>query len=123
MATYPDNANMINRHPDKGFSIAKRNNMVTFESANGYQRRKLLSRRLLRTFTFSYTSIDRVMMNDIENFYNARAGSFESFLLDLSHFNLVGQVPVRFEGDLTREHVIDGNNNAWFNVSVVMVEV
>ena len=43
----------INRKPDRGFSITTRNNINTFEAANGYQRRKLMSRRLLRSFNFS----------------------------------------------------------------------
>jgi hypothetical protein len=113
----------INRKPDRGFSITTRNNINTFEAANGYQRRKLMSRRLLRSFNFSYTSIDNATMNTIEQFYNARGGTFESFILDLTHFNLQGSATVKFEGDLNREHVIDGNNNSWFNVSISMVEV
>lgn len=122
MATFPTDVN-ITRKPDRGYSITTRNNMSTFETANGYQRRKLLSRRLLRTFNFSYTSIDENLMNKIENFYNARGGSFQSFILDLTHFNLSGVATVRFDSDLNKEHVLDGNNNSWFNVSLTMVEV
>lgn len=123
MAIYPNDANMTTRYPDRGFQISTRTNMSTFSSINGYERRKLRSRRLLRTFTFSYTSIDENRMNSIENFFNARGGNFESFSLDLSHFGLTGTCVVKFEGDLVREHVVDGNNNSWYNVSLVMVEV
>lgn len=123
MATYPDNANMTDRLPDRGFQISTRTNLSTFSSINGYERRKLRSRRLLRTFTFSYTNISKTRMDNIESFFNARGGNFESFSLDLSHFNLTGTTIVKFEGDLVREHVIDGNSNSWFNVSLVMVEV
>lgn len=122
MATYPDNASMIDRLPDRGFQISTKTNMSIFSSINGYERRKLRSRRLLRTFTFSYTSIDETRMNNIESFFNARGGNFESFSLDLSHFGLTGFTVVTFEGDLVREHVVDGNNNSWYNVSLVMVE-
>ena len=123
MATYPLNANMSNRYPDRGYSISTRTNMEEFTSLSGYTRRKLRSRKLLRTFSFTYSSITRSMMDDIENFWNARGGTYESFTLDLSHFNLSGTCSVRFDGELAKQHVIDGNNNSWFNVSLVMVEV
>lgn len=122
MATYPDNASMTDRLPDRGFQISTRTNMSTFSSLNGYERRKLRSRKLLRTFTFSYTSINETRMNNIESFFNDRGGNFESFTLDLSHFGLTGSTVVNFEGELVREHVVDGNNNSWYNVSLVMVE-
>lgn len=122
MATYPDNASMTDRLPDRGFQISTRTNMSSFSSLNGYERRKLRSRKLLRTFTFSYTSIDETRMNNIESFFNDRGGNFESFTLDLSHFGLTGSTVVNFEGELVREHVVDGNNNSWYNVSLVMVE-
>lgn len=122
MATYPLDTS-ISRKPDRGFSISTRNNMTSFDAANGYQRRKLLSRRLLRTFNFSYTSVDSSFMNSIETFYNARGGTFESFTLDLTHFNLSGTATVRFDSELNKEHIIDGNNNSWFNINLTMVEV
>lgn len=123
MATYPDNASMTDRHPDRGFQISTRANISSFNSITGYERRKLRSRRLLRTFTFSYSSIDETRMNNIESFFNTRGGNLEAFSLDLTHFGLIGTSTVKFEGDLVREHVIDGNNNSWYNVSLVMVEV
>lgn len=122
MATYPDNASMTDRLPDRGFQISTRTNMSSFSSINGYERRKLRSRKLLRTFTFSYTNINETRMNNIESFFNDRGGNFESFTLDLSHFGLTGFTVVNFEGELVREHVVDGNNNSWYNVSLVMVE-
>ena len=122
MATYPDNASMTDRLPDRGFQISTRTNMSIFSSLNGYERRKLRSRRLLRTFTFSYTSIDETRMNNIESFFNARGGNFESFSLDLTHFGLTGFTVVTFEGDLVKEHVVDGNSTSYYNVSLVMVE-
>ena len=123
MSTYPLDANMSGRYPDRGYNISTRTNMEEFTSLSGYTRRKLRSRKLLRTFSFTYSSIDRSMMNDIESFWNARGGTYESFTLDLTHFNLSGTCSVRFDGELSKQHIIDGNNNSWFTVSLVMVEV
>ena len=123
MANYPSDANMSDRLPDRGFKITKRTNMEPFTSISGYERRKLRSRKLLRTFSFSYTSVQESIVTDIQTFFNNRGGTFESFNLDLSHFGLTGTTAVRFDGELPIEHVIDGNNNSWYNISLVMVEV
>ena len=59
MATYiyPDDASMNDRKPDRGYSIARAPNNTSFSSVLGYEKRKRLSRKVLRKFTFSYTNI------------------------------------------------------------------
>jgi len=123
MATYPTDASMTNRKPDRGFKISKISRNVNFTSKIGYEKRKQLSRRISRIFDFSYTSIDSTLKDNLEQFYNARGGTFETFTLNLSHFGLQGLINVKFNSDITIDHVISGNNADYYNVSLSLIEV
>jgi len=122
MAIYPTDAAMSDRQPDRGYSISKRTNSTRFSTTLGYEKTKLLTRRQLRTFTFTYSNIDDTAKDNIENFYAARGGDFESFVLELSHFNLSGTTLVRFGGDLVIDHVISGNDINYYTITLTLVE-
>lgn len=122
MAIYPTDAGMTDRQPDRGYSISKRTNSTRFSTTLGYEKTKLLTRRQLRTFTFTYSNIDDTTKENIENFYAARGGDFESFVLELSHFNLSGTTLVRFGGDLVIDHVISGNDINYYTITLTLVE-
>lgn len=122
MAIYPTDAGMTDRQPDRGYSISKRTNSTRFSTTLGYEKTKLLTRRQLRTFTFTYSNIDDTTKENIENFYAARGGDFESFVLELSHFNLSGTTLVRFGGDLVIDHVISGNDINFYTITLTLVE-
>jgi hypothetical protein len=110
MATYPSDAtgsfttanfsSMTDRKPDRGFSEQRRYSTVTFESEAGYEKRRLRSRRSKRAFDLKYTNITGLEKEAIESFYNARAGDFEAFTLNLEHVNESGNLTVRFDGPL-----------------------
>ena len=70
---------MNDRKPDRGYSIARAPNNTSFSSVLGYEKRKRLSRKVLRKFTFSYTNISEARKISIENFYLDRGGDFETF--------------------------------------------
>jgi hypothetical protein len=123
MAIYPIDAGIEDRQPDRGYSISKRTNSTRFSSSLGYEKTKLRSRRQLRTFTFTYSNINDTIKENIESFYEARGGDFESFNLSLSHFNLSGTTIVRFGGDLVVDHVISGNDSNFYTITLTMVEV
>ena len=125
MATYiyPDDASMDDRKPDRGYSIARAPNNTSFSSVLGYEKRKRLSRKVLRKFTFSYTNISEARKTSIENFYLDRGGNFETFKLDLAHFGLSGTANVKFSESLDINHVISGDNTDIFNISLILTEV
>jgi hypothetical protein len=114
---------MDDRKPDRGYSIARAPNNTSFSSVLGYEKRKRLSRKVLRKFTFSYTNISESRKNSIENFYLDRGGDFETFKLDLAHFGLSGTANVKFSESLDINHVISGDNTDIFNISLILTEV
>jgi uncharacterized protein VirK/YbjX len=124
MATYPTDASMTDRKPDRGYSISREFNVTNFVTAAGYEKRKLKSRRSKRRYTVTYNNISEARKDNIINFYEARSGTFESFTLDLTHLNLNGSINVRFEGELNVTHVMSGNTteNDIFNISFNLVE-
>ena len=97
---------MADRKPDVGFSTEKVFGVETFTSQAGYEKRRLKSRRPLRNYKLQYTNITGVERTAIENFYNARSGTFESFSFDLSHLNESGIITTRFDGALAITQVL-----------------
>ena len=134
MATYPDDAipnsttasfaSMIDKKPDRGYSYDREYNIINFESEAGYERRSLRSRRPKRSYKLEYTNVSGLVRQAIENFYVARSGAFESFVLDLTHVGDVGSIYVRFEGPLSVTEVKSGNSAAQdiYNISFELIE-
>jgi hypothetical protein len=94
---------MVDRKPDRGIGSERTFDVTTFMSQAGYEKRRLKSRRSKRSYNLTYTAISGVEKTAIENFYNARSGTFESFSFDLSHINESGIITTRFEGPLSIE--------------------
>jgi CTP:phosphocholine cytidylyltransferase-like protein len=124
MANYPADASMTTRKPDRGYSESRQFNVTNFTTQAGYEKRKLKSRRGKRNYTLTYNNISEERKDNIVNFYEARSGTFESFILDLTHLNLTGSINVRFEGELNVTHVMSGNTTEKdiFNISFNLVE-
>jgi hypothetical protein len=126
MATYPQDAipntttatfsSMADKKPDRGYKVEKQYDVNIFVSEAGYERRSLRSRRSKRSFTLKYTNVSGLVKQAIQNFYIARSGSFESFLLDLSHIGETGSLFVRFEGALDIVEVQSGLTNPEDNI-------
>lgn len=135
MATYPNDAtpnsgysgfsSMADRKPDRGYSSDREYNVIIFESESGYERRGLRTRRPKRTYDLTYTNVNGVIKQAIENFYIARSGSFESFAFDLTHVGESGTLYVRFDGALSIKEVKSGSTaiiDDVFTVSFKLVE-
>lgn len=102
-ATYSLNGTLYSvsdRRPDRGFNTQREFPVSTFTSQAGYEARRLLSRRSKRSFNLSYRNIRGPYKAAIENFYNARGGTWESFEFDLSYAGQSGIIFVRFDGPL-----------------------
>ena len=97
---------MADRKPDGGFGTEKVFDVTTFKSQSGYEKRRLNTRRPLRAYNLAYTNISGIERTAIENFYNARSGTFESFTFDLSHLNESGTITTRFDGGLQINQVL-----------------
>ena len=116
---------MADRKPDGGFTTTKKFATSTFTSEAGYEKRRLKSRRPLRSYDLKYTNVSGVERTAIENFYNARSGDFESFSFDLSHLNESGTITTRFEGDLQINQVLSAGTlltENFFTVSFKLQE-
>lgn len=109
MASFPTDAtyslngtlySMSDRRPDRGFNIQREFPVSTFTSQAGYEARRLLSRRSKRSLNLSYRNIRGPYKTALENFYNARGGTWESFEFDLSYAGQSGIIFVRFDGPL-----------------------
>ena len=112
MANYPVDANsnalfttasfsnMSTRRPDRGVGSSRAYSSMIFESEAGYEKRRLRTRRGLRTYEITYSNIDGLMYYAIDNFYRQRGGEFDSFIFDLNHINESGNIVVRFSGPL-----------------------
>jgi len=107
---------MADRKPDGGFTTTKKFATSTFTSEAGYEKRRLKSRRPLRSYDLKYTNISGVERTAIENFYNARSGDFESFSFDLSHLNESGTISARFDGDLSITQVLSSGLSLTENI-------
>jgi len=112
-ATFTLNAttySMSNRRPDRNYSYSSSFDNASFTSQIGYERRRQISRRRKRSFTFAYTNITGVYKAAIENFYNSRGGQFEAFEFDLSYAGQSGSIIVRFDGPLTITQIVATDN-------------
>ena len=126
-ATYTLNAttySMTNRRADRNYSYSQSFENATFTSQVGYERRRQISRRRKRTFTFGFTNITGVYKAAIENFYNNRGGPFEAFEFDLSYAGQSGTIIVRFEGNLNIVQVVATDNELTdiYNVTFTLQE-
>jgi hypothetical protein len=115
---------MTNRRPDRNYSYSQSFENATFTSQVGYERRRQISRRRKRTFTFGFTNITGVYKAAIENFYNNRGGPFEAFEFDLSYAGQSGTIIVRFEGSLNIVQVVATDNELTdiYNVTFTLQE-
>lgn len=117
---------MTDRKPDRGNDINKTFDVITFESQAGYEKRRLRSRRPKRQFKLEYTNISGLEKEAIENFYDARQGTFESFFFDMNHINQAGTLITRFDGtlDVSHNHSLDGTKqNNFYTVGFGLQEV
>ena len=126
-ATYSFNGteySMSDRKPDRGYNTQTSFEVANFTSQAGYEARRLLSRRSKRTFNISYRNLRGVYKTAIENFYNARGGTWESFEFDLSYAGQSGIIFVRFDGPLTVTEVQTSFDeiNDFYNVSFNLKE-
>lgn len=121
MANYPADAiglfttdgfsSMSDTSPDTNFKTNRQYSTILFQSEAGYEKRRLRSRRAVRSYDLSYTNIDGLQKDAIERFYNARSGEYESFNLDLTHLSETGNVTVRFDGDLSIAQIFTTGSN------------
>ena len=95
-ATYPDDATMIDKKPDRGISSTAGFKSAEFTSQAGYTKSKLISRRRFEQFTLNYTHITGIKKNLIKDFYDARFGDYDSFIFDMAHINESGLITVKF---------------------------
>jgi len=117
---------MEDRKPDRGNEINKTFDVITFESQAGYEKRRLRSRRPKRQFSLEYTNVSGLEKEAIENFYDARQGTFEAFFFDMTHINQSGTLITRFEGplDVSHNHSLDGTKqNNFYTVGFALQEV
>jgi|688.fasta_scaffold693134_1 hypothetical protein len=101
---------MVNRRPDRNYSYVQSFDNAIFTSQGGYERRRQISRRRKRTFNFAFNGIRGVYKAAIENFYNSRGGTYESFEFDLSYAGQSGTMISRFSGDLNIIQVLTTDN-------------
>ncbi len=127
-ATYTYNAivySMVNRRPDRNYVYVQSFDNAIFTSQGGYERRRQISRRRKRTFNFVFNNIRGVYKEAIENFYNSRGGTYESFEFDLSYAGQSGTMISRFSGDLNIVQVLTTDNPLTdiYNVTFSIQEV
>jgi hypothetical protein len=101
---------MTDRRPDRNYSSTKSFEAAIFTSQAGYERRRQISRRAKRTFNFAYNNVRGVYKEAIENFYNSRGGTYESFEFDLSYAGQSGTMIARFNGDLNIVQILATDN-------------
>lgn len=131
MASFPTDAtyvagsttySMVNRKPDRNFTIDNQFNTSTFTSQIGYEKRRQVSRRSKRKISLSYTNINGGYKQAIENFFKNRGGDAEVFEFNLSYVGLSGTILVRFDGglqiseSLTSEDSVNSFYNIRFNL-------
>jgi hypothetical protein len=120
----PTTYSMVNRRPDRNYQIIKNFENATFVSQIGYEKRRQLSRRSRRSFSFQYTSLPGYYKAALENFYDSRSGDFETFEFDLSYAGQSGTILVRFASSLNVTQVIATDNvlTDIYNVSFTLQE-
>jgi hypothetical protein len=133
MALYPNEAvgdftvdgfsTMQDRKPDKGFSSKKSYSSISFTSEAGYDKRRLKSRRPTREYSITYTAINGLQRQAIENFYDARSGEFEAFTLNLEHIGEAGTLTVHFTGAINVKQIHTGESNVINNFYTVSFDL
>ncbi len=115
---------MSNRKPDRGYSFTRSFNSSIFTSQIGYEKRRSISRRAKRAFSFSYDNVSGPYKAAIENFYNNRGGEVESFEFDLSYAGQSGTIIARFNGPLNISQVLTSNDeiNDFYTISFDLQE-
>ena len=116
---------MIDRKPDKGYSGGQMFDVISQVSEAGYEKTRLRSRRVKRDYTLKYTNVTGIEKTAIEDFFKARYGSFETFLLDLTHLNETGTMSVKFDGALSISQVFSGGPekiNNFYTISFKLKE-
>jgi hypothetical protein len=127
MANFPTDANhsvglttyaMVNKRPDRNFSIDNQFNTSIFTSQIGYEKRRQISRRSKRKISLNYTNINGGYKTAIENFFRNRGGDAESFEFNLSYVGLSGTILVRFDGGLQINEVLTSDDpiNSFYTV-------
>lgn len=124
---YTRRTSMGSRKADKGFSYTRESEVKTSKFIAGYEKRRLVTRRMKRKWKFGYTNINGIEKEAIEAFYRERSGSFQAFSFDLSHLNEQGLVTVVFESPPDVTHVLSGSVNDitqnFYNVNMSFKEV
>lgn len=124
---YTRRTSMASRKADKGFSYSREAEVKTSKFIAGYEKRRLVTRRLKRKWNFQYTNINGIEKEAIEAFYRDRNGPFEAFSFDLSHLNEQGLVTVIFDTPPQVTNVLSGSPNDltqnFYNVTMVFREV
>lgn len=124
--TYDRCRTMADKKPDKGTSSTKKFDVVKLETSAGYEKRRLRSRKPIRSYDLSYTNASGLLKESIEAFFNARSGEFETFIFDLDHIGQIGTIYTRFDGDLNITHVMtkgSGVLDNWYNITFKLKEV
>jgi hypothetical protein len=101
-ATYPADASMTSKKPDKGISSSLGFKSAEFVSQAGYSKSRLASRRSFENINLNYTNITGTNKSNIQAFYEARFGDFESFIFDKTHINESGLITVKFKANSLR---------------------
>ena len=125
---YPNNEPTIHtisgRHPDKNISISNSyKNTIKQEFGGGYERRIIKTRRTQRKYTLRYTKVEDAVKTEIENFYNARSGDYESFQFNLAHIHESGLILTRFQGDLNITLIDTLGDTNYYDISFTLLEV
>ena len=118
---------MASRKADRGFSHTREPEVKTTKFIGGYEKRRLLTRRLKRKWKFGYTNINGIEKESIELFYQERSGTFEAFSFDLSHLNEQGMATCVFDSAPQVTNVLSGSTNDltqnFYNVTMEFREV
>ncbi|MCK4501124.1 hypothetical protein KAU11_11555, partial [Candidatus Babeliales bacterium] len=111
---------------DKDFDFKQSFNVITFKATSGYEKRSLRSRRKRREYVLSYTNVNGLVKQAIDNFYISMSGDFQTFTFDLAHLSEVGTVTVRFDGAISKNHIITGGGGTIkdniYNISFKLIE-
>lgn len=115
------------RKVDRGFSYTREPEMRATKYIAGYEKRRLITRRLKRAWTWRYTNINGIEKEAIEQFYLARSGTYEAFSLDLSHLNEQGLATVVFNKPISVTNVLSASpedlTQNFYNVDIEVREI
>jgi hypothetical protein len=124
---YTRKTSIADRKADKGYSYTSEPQVKTTSFIAGYEKRRLITRRLKRKWTFGYTNITGIEKEAIEYFYRAVNGTFQSFSFDLSHLNYSGLATVVFDSSPQFTSVLSASatdlSQNFYTVGMVFREV